>query len=396
VASRKQTHRLDKGSGKRQSPKPAIRDLEPLAPQRTYPATLVQRAKHDARLLTPGDVLQLQRTTGNQAVGQLLAQTGQRQPDQEEQNKPGLPDNLKTGVENLSGYAMDDVQVDYNSSKPAQLQALAYTQGTGIHVAPGQEKRLGHEAWHVVQQKQGRVKPTIQMKGTAINDDKALEKEADAMATKSLQASNQPSTLAQLKSGSEYVTQRLPSRDTIQMDEKPGMLTKVRRLFGIWSKPDAPAPFTPGGIEFATLSGGKVGSIYFENARIRLIHGKGPHITKRPLITRFTMSTAHKNRWTKWKKLKDRSRRAKYRKAMKYSSCKPAVVNQGDKLIEFFGDKGADGNHPSRGGPRTFAYDLTKKQLNMIYNAASTGDNTKLKEVMDSNQALSKIPMNPI
>jgi hypothetical protein len=33
----------------------------------------------------------------------------------------------------------------------------------------------------VVQQKPGRVKPTLQMKGVAINDDAGLEREADAM-----------------------------------------------------------------------------------------------------------------------------------------------------------------------------------------------------------------------
>jgi len=41
---------------------------------------------------------------------------------------------------------MDDVQVHYNSGKPAQLNALAYAQGTDIHVAPRQEKHLPHEA----------------------------------------------------------------------------------------------------------------------------------------------------------------------------------------------------------------------------------------------------------
>ncbi|MCT7984920.1 DUF4157 domain-containing protein [Laspinema sp. A4] len=99
-------------------------------------------------------------------------------------NQTGLPDNLKAEIENLSGYSLDDVRVHYNSPKPAQLQALAYTQGTEIHVAPGQEKHLPHEAWHVVQQKQGRVKPTIQMKGTQINDDQGLEREADLMGQK--------------------------------------------------------------------------------------------------------------------------------------------------------------------------------------------------------------------
>lgn len=83
---------------------------------------------------------------------------------------------------------MNDVKVHYNSDKPAQIQAFAYAQGTDIHVAPGQEKHLPHEAWHVVQQKQGRVQQTVQMKGgIAVNDDKGLESEADVMGTKAFQ-----------------------------------------------------------------------------------------------------------------------------------------------------------------------------------------------------------------
>ena len=69
-------------------------------------------------------------------------------------NDTGLPDNLKSGIENLSGMSMDGVKVHYNSEKPAQLNALAYAQGTDIHVGPGQEQHLPHEAWHVVQQGQ--------------------------------------------------------------------------------------------------------------------------------------------------------------------------------------------------------------------------------------------------
>ena len=104
---------------------------------------------------------------------------------QKKENKTGLPDNLKSGVENLSGISLDDVKVHYNSDQPASLQAHAYAQGTDIHVAPGQEKHLPHEAWHVVQQKQGRVQPTKQLKEkTNINDDSGLEKEADLMGEK--------------------------------------------------------------------------------------------------------------------------------------------------------------------------------------------------------------------
>lgn len=100
---------------------------------------------------------------------------------EEKPNNTGLPNNLKIGIENLSGYSMDDVRVHYNSDKPAQLNALAYTQGTDIHVASGQEQHLAHEAWHVVQQKQGRVLPTIQLQGVNVNDNEGLEKEADRM-----------------------------------------------------------------------------------------------------------------------------------------------------------------------------------------------------------------------
>ncbi|MBP1638833.1 MAG: hypothetical protein H6Q17_416 [Bacteroidetes bacterium] len=106
---------------------------------------------------------------------------------QEAPNNTGLPDNLKAGVEQLSGLDMSDVKVHYNSSKPASVQAYAYTQGADIHVAPGQEKHLGHEAWHVAQQKQGRVQPTTTVGGMAVNDNPGLESEADVMGGKAVQ-----------------------------------------------------------------------------------------------------------------------------------------------------------------------------------------------------------------
>lgn len=107
----------------------------------------------------------------------------QRAPD-----RSGLPDALKAGVESLSGMSMDHVKVHYDSPAPAQLQAHAYAQGSDIHLAPGQERHLPHEAWHVVQQAQGRVQPTRQMmkEGVAVNDSQGLEHEADVMGAKAL------------------------------------------------------------------------------------------------------------------------------------------------------------------------------------------------------------------
>ena len=91
-------------------------------------------------------------------------------------SRSGLPGSLKAGIERLSGIAMDDVQVHRNSPEPAKLGALAYARGGDIHLGPGQEQHLPHEAWHVVQQKQGRSRPTFQMKaGLRFNDDSGLQ-----------------------------------------------------------------------------------------------------------------------------------------------------------------------------------------------------------------------------
>ena len=102
-------------------------------------------------------------------------------------NDTGLPNNLKAGIEGLSGTSLDGVKVHYNSAKPAKLQAHAYAQGKNIHVASGQEKHLPHEAWHVVQQAQGRVRPTMSKGGAQINDDQSLETEADVQGAKAMQ-----------------------------------------------------------------------------------------------------------------------------------------------------------------------------------------------------------------
>jgi hypothetical protein len=208
MALKHKTHQIDRVANPqrqtmRSSPPADERDLNPAH------ALPRPRSLHPSAL-TPADVLTRQRTVGNRVVQRLLRnQPGsvsslpstsppvrQRQPEEEEpvqgkfeisapsENKTGLPDHLKTGVENLSGLPMDDVRVHYNSPKPAQVQAQAYTQGTDIHLGPDEEEHLPHEAWHVVQQKQGRVKPTLQAKGMWINADEALEREADLMEAK--------------------------------------------------------------------------------------------------------------------------------------------------------------------------------------------------------------------
>jgi hypothetical protein len=146
-----------------------------VAAGRPTPSAIAQRAARDPHALTPAEVMQLQRMIANAGVGALLAQSPPRA------NRAGLADELKAGVERLSGLAMDDVRVHYNSDRPGRVHALADTQGADIHIAAGQEQHLPHEARRVVQQKQRRVAPTLHIDGVAISDDQRLEQEAQTM-----------------------------------------------------------------------------------------------------------------------------------------------------------------------------------------------------------------------
>lgn len=141
----------------------------------------------------------------------LAARARHGQPAAVASNAADLPGALRAGVETLSGVAMDDVKVHYNSPRPAQLRASAYTQGATIHVAPGQERHLPHEAWHVVQQKQGRVPATTRFDGVAINDDRGLEHEADAKGAAAARLGARPFQLLAPRNVSSipWVTQRV-------------------------------------------------------------------------------------------------------------------------------------------------------------------------------------------
>jgi Domain of unknown function (DUF4157) len=114
-------------------------------------------------------------------AAQLRAARTDAAPSYSAPNRTGLPDTLKAGLEERSGLSMDQVRVHYGSAEPAQLNAHAFTRGTDIHLAPGQERHLPHEAWHVVQQAQRRVRPTIDVHGVGVNDDPTLEREADTL-----------------------------------------------------------------------------------------------------------------------------------------------------------------------------------------------------------------------
>ena len=132
----------------------------PRAPESTERASSAQPLAVQMRSTAP-------RSARHDIASIPLAEVTQRRP-----NRTGLPDGLKTGIETLSGLSMDHVRVHHGSAEPARIGALAHARGADIHLGPGQERHLPHEAWHVVQQAQGRVRPTMQLKrGDVLNDD---------------------------------------------------------------------------------------------------------------------------------------------------------------------------------------------------------------------------------
>ncbi len=93
----------------------------------------------------------------------------------------GIPGKMRRRFEENSGLSFQDVRVHYSSPLPEQVQAKAFTSGTQVFIGPGQERWLSHELGHVIQQKRGRVAPTVRVNGHPVNDSGTLEREADAL-----------------------------------------------------------------------------------------------------------------------------------------------------------------------------------------------------------------------
>lgn len=105
-----------------------------------------------------------------------------------------IPTPVRTKMEKAFNTSFADVNI-HEGAQAQAVNAIAYTQGNHIHFAPGQfnpdtisgQTLLGHELAHVVQQRQGRVKPTGAVKGLPLNDNLALEREADELGRKAAQ-----------------------------------------------------------------------------------------------------------------------------------------------------------------------------------------------------------------
>lgn len=189
------------GRDKAQRPMAPAAGSAPATSARTAPGIAQSpRMQAQRRRMAAGFGLHESAATGT-APAQPAAEPVRSTPP----NRTGLPHALKAGLEALSGMDLSAVRVHRQSGQPAQLNALAYAQGPDIHLAPGQEHHLAHEAWHVVQQRQGRVRPTLRIAGVDVNDDAGLEREADVMGRR---AQNLPAATAAASPTAEAPVQR--------------------------------------------------------------------------------------------------------------------------------------------------------------------------------------------
>ena len=150
-------------------------------------AGIVQRADDEDDLLQGKFVAQRDEDEDDLLQGKF------EQPLQREaENKTGIPDDVKQRMEDSFNTDFSGVRVHPDSAAAPEVGALAYTQGTDIHFAPGQfkpdtsagQQLLGHELTHVVQQAEGRVQPTTEIGGMPVNDNEGLEHEADVLGAK--------------------------------------------------------------------------------------------------------------------------------------------------------------------------------------------------------------------
>lgn len=91
----------------------------------------------------------------------------------------GLDPAMIAGARSEAGVDLSNVTVHHHSSEPAVLGAHAFTRGNEIHIGPGQQGHLAHEAWHVVQQRRGQVAATAVSAHGLLNQNAALERDAD-------------------------------------------------------------------------------------------------------------------------------------------------------------------------------------------------------------------------
>jgi hypothetical protein len=292
---------------------------------------------------------------------QRMAKTQPGSPAGGATTRTGSPDGLKAGVEALSSLPMDHMRLHHNADRPAQLRARAFAQGHDIHLAPGQQRHLPHEAWRLVQQAGGRVKPRHGPDPAGLVSSHPI-KPPDAAATSQT---------------THAVVQRVKDEDYFADDER--------------EEPSLPSVFSHDDLKFSSRGHGvgpseMPGSVYFSNGRVRLAHKGGPKISREKsgsTIERYTLGKSQEEAGLAVEAKSDLKK--KYKKDGKWkkggrtdfvnewkSHLKDAEIGDAGSLFEVFRDHEGSviSTHPSRGSPTKEEGIQNQQHLNAITHIA--------------------------
>jgi hypothetical protein len=130
--SKGQAYRRDKASAAQLSLKPKAQKLDSSV-RAPHPAIIIQRAVFDPDSLTPHDILQLQRTMGNQAVGRLLKRIKRHQEANNGSNPVKSILSASKGQTGAAGALIQRRTIKLGTGGKAELGALGpYGYGTGM------------------------------------------------------------------------------------------------------------------------------------------------------------------------------------------------------------------------------------------------------------------------
>ncbi|HEY8401456.1 MAG TPA: DUF4157 domain-containing protein [Cytophagaceae bacterium] len=287
-----------------------------------------------------------------------------------------LPGDLKGKMENSFSTDFSDVKIHKDSSEAAQLEAQAFTRGNDIHFAPGTynpasekgQQLLAHEMTHVVQQRSNKVTPTTQLNGQAINDDPALEKEADVMGAKALKGEKNNLSAGKSSTSGAAVTQgyfikkhkskRFKIADDLSLAVKIGYPNHL-----LYAKP---------------------GMVATANSKLKAV-GSGIELIETSTEETFTFD----NKKEKLKKVlpKNTQNNTKGNKMKLWADCgkSNSVVVGGSSRKAIYKD-GSTLEKTSSGSPSSMKAEIMQNWLNKKYSDVNTSTSTKskIKSILDS------------
>lgn len=152
-----------------------------------------------------------------------------------------LPTAVQAKMEDAYASDFSAVRV-HEGEHVTAMGALAYTQGSDIHFAPGQydpgsqrgQELLGHELTHVVQQAQGRVSAGTQASGMPVNTDASLEREADVMGARAARGERAGLPAGPAARSSAVVQRVAPEEIHNLVNPQLGTPQAVIALFDAW------------------------------------------------------------------------------------------------------------------------------------------------------------------